>query len=380
MLKCIKNFDTWCMNFKWLIIFSFLQGTSYATTLQVSFVSPIKRDDPFWQLVTDVARSAAEDLDIEFSIRVVDIDRFSILSAIQSLSQKANKPDYIIYRPLQGNSVSILKALESSRIPFVTLERGFSNEELIEIGQPQQKFKYWLGEVIYDNKAGGALLASALYKQHIKNYPNKKMTITGISGALEQVSFDREAGLEHVARNSVKVQINQIFPMHWLASNLTDRFPAIYQRYPTTDAYWCAADLYGLNILGQLKKLGLSDPERILIGGFDWLPETIDKIQQGEITASVGGHFLMAANALLKIVEYHNGNNVFLVNKMSEKYELIDKDNAVIYQPFLKKAPWREIDFRQFSPTYNPQQKSLELTVANLLNAYSQLNESMKTP
>lgn len=78
---------------------------------------------------------------------------------------------------MQGNAVAVLDLLESRKIPFVTLERGFRNVEAIKIGKPQQKYKHWLGAVTYDDKASGALLTSALYKQHLKNSPLRKLII-----------------------------------------------------------------------------------------------------------------------------------------------------------------------------------------------------------
>jgi hypothetical protein len=44
------------------------------------------------------------------------------------------------------------------KIPFITLEQGFSPDDAKNIGKPQNKYKYWLGQIIYDNKASGELL------------------------------------------------------------------------------------------------------------------------------------------------------------------------------------------------------------------------------
>jgi ABC-type sugar transport system substrate-binding protein len=364
------------MKLKWLILIFLFHGVSNASSLQVSFIVPDKEANLFWQQVIDVAQSVADDLDIKLTVHFSDTNRFSSLDTVDAVSQDKIKPDYLIYRPLQGNAVSVLDLLESRDIPFVTLERGFSDAEAIEIGKPQQKYKYWLGAVTYDDKAAGALLTSALYKQHLKNNPLKKMYVTGISGAFDRVSMARQSSLEKLYRSSGNIVINQVFPMSWELKNVEENFPAIYRRYPDTNAYWCVADSFCLTVIKQLKKLGSASAKKIVLGGFDWLPPAIDKIKTGEMTASVGGHFLMVSKALLNIVEYHNANNVFLTNTKLERYELIDKNNVDEYQPFLNKAPWSEVDYRQFSSVYNKQKKPIELSIANLMLAHSRLNKS----
>ena len=364
------------MKLKWLILIFLLHGVTNASPLQVSFIVPDKEANLFWQRVIDVAQSVADDLDIKLSVHFSDTNRFSALETLDAVSQGKIKPDYLIYRPLQGNAVSILNLLESREIPFVTIERGFSDTEEIKIGKPQQKYKYWLGAITYDDKAGGAFLTSALYKQHIKHYPDKKMYITGISGAFDKVSLARQSSLEKLNRKSGNIVINQVFPMSWELKNVEQNFPSMHSRYPDTDAYWCVADEFCLAAIEQLKKLGSSSEKKIVLGGFDWLSPAIDKIKTGEMTASVGGHFLMVSKALLNIVEYHHANNVFLTNTELENYELIDQNNVDKYQPFLKKSPWSEIDYRQFSSVYNKQKKPIELSIANLMLAHSQLNNN----
>jgi ABC-type sugar transport system substrate-binding protein len=277
---------------------------------------------------------------------------------------------------MQGNAVAVVDLLESKKIPFVTLERGFRDVEAIEIGKPQQKYKHWLGAVSYDDQAAGALLTSALYKQHVKNKPLEKMYITGISGLFDRVSLARQSSLEKLYENSGNIFVNQVFPMSWELKNVKENFPAMYRRYPNTNAYWCVADSFCLTVIEQLKSLNSTPDKKILVGGFDWLPSAIDKIKTGEMTASVGGHFLMVGKALLNIIEYHHGNNVFLTNTRLENYELLDQNNVDEYQPFLKKAPWTDVDFRQFSSVYNKEKKPIALSIANLMFAHSQLNKN----
>jgi ABC-type sugar transport system substrate-binding protein len=359
------------MKLKWLVLIIFFQVKSFAADLHIAFIVPDKQEHAFWQLVVDVAQSVALDHNIRLDVHYSDTNRFASRSAIAAITQQADKPDYIIYRPMQGTVLDVFNIIESSKIPFITLEQGFSEAELREIGQPQKKFKYWLGAVQYDDEAGGAQLTAALEKQYRKNNADKTMFITGIAGGFEQVSMARQANLKKIPKRAGPIVLNQIFPMSWSIESINENFPAIYERYPNTNAFWTVADSFALAIIEQLDMANAANKD-ILIGGFDWLPAAIDKIQTGEMTASVGGHYLMVGKALLNIIEYHHGNNIFLQTSKAESYELIDQDNVDLYQAFIKKAPWPEIDYRQFSSHFNSQKKPLEFTTANLLKIYNQ--------
>jgi ABC-type sugar transport system substrate-binding protein len=359
------------MKLKLLCALTLLHFSCLGASLKVSLVIPDNADSSFWAMVVATSQSVADDLDVQLDVHYSDTNRFATRSAIEAITQQQDKPDYIIYRPLQGNAIEVLDILEASEIPFVTLEQGFNDAEQAQIGQPQQKYQYWLGTVIYDDVAAGDLLSQALLTQHHLNKPNKKMSITGIGGGFDRVSVARQLSLTPSSKRNNEIIVNQIFPMSWSVENVKQQFPQVHKRYPNTDAYWCVADIFALTIIEQFSLGTVATNAPILIGGFDWLPEALDKIKSGEMTASVGGHFLMAAKALLDIVEYHKGTDTRFEQKPMAKFELIDQSNVELYHPFIKQLPWPEIDYRQFSKVYSQQVKAPELNVANLQAAYA---------
>ena len=58
------------------------------------------------------------------------------------------------------------------------------------------------------------------------------------------------------------------------------------------------------------------------------MPEALLKIQQGEYTASVGGHFLMGAIAMTKIFDYEQGIDSFSGQPKFYDFEVITKNNV----------------------------------------------------
>lgn len=138
-----------------IIAFCFLINTVHAKNLAVTLIVPDKQGPIFWQFVSDVSQAASKSLNIDLKIIYGDSNRFSLKSTIDKILLRQQKPDYLIFRPFLGNTVSVFNSLEKHQLKFVTLEQAFHENMESQIGTPQQKYTYWLGQINYDNKAGG---------------------------------------------------------------------------------------------------------------------------------------------------------------------------------------------------------------------------------
>ncbi len=358
-----------------IILFSLITSTAYAQKLHVAFIVPDRPAAQFWFLQGQIAQSVATDLDINLELIYSDGDRFGSLKAVTRLLKRQIKPDFVILRPFQGTTVKVFNLLEKNNVPFVSLEQAYNEEEKLVIDKPQKKYKSWLAQVHYDNKIGGELLVNRLIKQHQIIHPNRKAYVTGLSGNFDSVSNDRNTGLREAISNNKMAELNQIFNMFWKPSVVIERFDNMVKRYPNTNIYWSAGDEMALGLLAQLKEHNFSlDGQNILIGGFDWVPEALEKIKQQELTASAGGHFLMASHALLSIFDFHNGIDRFKESSKGYHYELIDRDNIDIYLPFLQQAPWPDINFKVFSSVKMGANKTKTLSVKNLVQEYQTID------
>jgi ABC-type sugar transport system substrate-binding protein len=343
----------------------FLMGNAYAENLKVIFLIPDENGPSFWQMVTGNSQAAAKTLGVDLEVIYSANNRFEHKLQIDKIVQRKRKPDYIIFRPFQGTVKKSFTLLDQNKIPFVTLERSFFNVESEEIGEPRQKYKHWIGQIVYDDIAGGKLLKNTLIRKHFKKSPNEVMHITGIGGSHDTLSLNRQSTLEQdmLANKEQPIVINQIFPTLWDPAIVTQRFPQIIQRYPKTNVFWCAGDALALEVFKQLKQKGINN---ILVGGFDWLPAVLKQIVAGNITASVGGHFLMAASALVKIVDYHQGVDRFILPPMIYNYEVITEENVREYIKFMDSKAWNKVDFSLFLHTKSSSVPP-ELNVKNMI-------------
>lgn len=345
-----------------------------AKPLNVVFVVPDQKGPLFWQYVSEIAKSVADDMDINLELIYTDSDRFASKEAIFKITERIDKPDYIIFRPFAGNAITIFNQLEKHRLPFVTLEQALFGKEGDAVGQPREKYKYWLGQVNYDNVKGGHLLLSALVKHHRKRVTTETAYITGIGGGHDVLSKNRTKALTELDKHGEGVFLNQLFSFNWDPKRVKQKYNEMMRRYPNTDIFWCAGDQMALALVEKIQSLPAKSAKTISVGGFDWLPEALEKINSGEMSASVGGHMLMAGVAVILIKDYHSGIDRFSLEKTSNLFELIDSDNVQQYLPFLRRTPWPEVDYSIFLHHNKKHADQLVFNMANIMKVQDRKN------
>ncbi|WP_206483446.1 ABC transporter substrate-binding protein [Thalassotalea sp. G2M2-11] len=349
-------------------IFLLLCSVNRVCALEVTFIVPDQKGPLFWDMVSEISKSTAHSLNIKFNVIYTASNRFALKNTIDKIIHSKQLPDYLIYRPFLGNTEAVFNQLEQAKIPFITLEQAFHGDMKLQLGEPQEKFKYWIGQMNYDNQAGGKLLLNALISAHQLKYPNEKIHIIGIGGDFDRVSADRQFALQQILEQPKEnIVVEQIFPMYWNPTLIKDRLPLMKNRYPQTNIFWCGGDQMALELL-RLHQM--SSNKAIIVGGFDWLPQAIEKIAQGEFTASVGGHMLMVASALIKIIDLEQGINRFSSPALLNEYELIDKNNVKKYKQFIDERQWQAVDYNQFLRSKNPQAPTLN--IKNILQLMKQ--------
>ena len=352
------------MNMKVFAVAVFLLFSQLAYATKVILIIPDEEGPAFWKMVHQVSAASAKSLDVELEVIYGGANRFTTLEVIEQIVVRREKPDYLIFRPFHGNAANVFQKIEDKGIAFVTLEQAFSGAEAIALQLPKQKYKYWLGEVAYDNAKGGELLLNALLKEQRIRQPDIKPSITGIGGNFDNLSINRERALKNLG-SRLDTRVNQVFPTYWEPENIATNFDMMLNRYPQTNIFWCAGDQLALKTLEHYQ---LRFKKPIVLGGFDWMPEALLKIQQGEYTASVGGHFLMGAIALTKIFDYEQGIDSFSGQSKFYDFEVITKNNVDIYLDFMQQEKWKEVNFKQFS-AYENGDEAQALTMLNIIQA-----------
>ena len=349
--------------------------------INVVLVNPTAKEETFWALITQLTQEAAKDLSINLTVYYSDSHRVIQSELITQIVTGKNKPDFLIFLPYGGSILRSFDALEKSKTPFVTLERVFDIKRVSHIGKPQEVYKYWLGEIYNDNVKAGTLLANRLYEIALeKHIQTDALKAIALNGDYYAEAIDRAEGFyrSYIAKDDVI--ISKIIPLSWNRQNASDRFLKLNERYEKSDIIWSASDQMALGVLDVVEQTGLEPNKDFVIGGFDLIPEAIQAIHDGKMTASIGGHFLQGVWALIKIYDYHQGiKNVFKKGDVTAYVQsyIVDHTNIDKYIILAKENDYAKIDFAEFSLTHQ-KSKDADDYQLNLENYVEKLIVSQK--
>jgi ABC-type sugar transport system substrate-binding protein len=325
--------------------------------LNIVFVTPTFPGNPFWDRVTAVAVACADNLDVNLSIVYGKDNRIQQFNAVKNITQSQTKPDYVIFSPYEGTATGAFSLLDNAEIPFVTLEKTLSESDVRQIGSPGQKYGYWLGEIFHNNKHAGKLLADELINQlKVRDKPkNTTINSVGIAGSQSEESSDRVLGLKASIRNINLPHKLYIRDANWKRDESKKALFEVAEDAGEIDIVWTASDEMALGAIDIINSDYKKMDNKTLVGGFDWTRQGLKSISHGELNASVGGHFMMAAWSIIKIYDHHHGKEAFPRDISEKAYHLalITADNIQEYLPLASTVDWSKLDYKKFSLTHN---------------------------
>ncbi|MFT5759195.1 MAG: ABC-type sugar transport system substrate-binding protein [Alteromonadaceae bacterium] len=345
--------------------------------IDITLLNTHHKTSAFGQLVSSFAQDAAEDLDIKFTVIYSDSHHIVQLNNINKLTQMNKKPDYVIFTPYRDSIVQVFNALEKAKIPFVTLERVYTKQEVNTVGLPQEKYKYWLGEMFPDNVNAGEILSSVLVNTLIKGKPNTtQYQAIVLTGDNYLATLMRWHGLKKLIGSIPQIKLVQRIDANWHRGEANSKYNFLLKKHKKIDLIFASSDEMALGVVDALQKSDLTVNEDIVIGGFDWIPEALIAINQGKLTASAGGHFMQGAWAMVKIYDYHHGLNVFKKGDDSVHIEMLvaDKSNIDTYLPLAKKIDFTKINFARYSLAHqdNPHpEQGYQFSLKEFMDSYN---------
>lgn len=334
--------------------------------LNVTIVNPSSIGNSFWDRVINISRAAASDLDITLDVVYANDNRRAQYEVIKEICLKKNKPDFLIISPWFGNAKKTFEFINQAKIPFITLERTLRVPERAIVGNPQENYPYWLGEIYHDNIYAGELLAHSLIKKQIKKFPlSKKINVIAIGGSPNGESRNRIQGLKNAVEQYKKVNLIHVIDANWVKAESHNAVKKLLTRYNSFDIIWTASDSMALGAIeAVLDKATTLQIENTTIGGIDWTIDAISSIKSGTLDASVGGHILQGAWALVEIFNHHNEIRAFIGGDRPAPYrlELITSENIGKFSVISNSPDWEKVDFYSFT------QKEMGKSSAQLFN------------
>lgn len=341
-------------------------------TIKAVFINPDLQGNVFWDPVTQFMVSAAKDLGIDLKVMYSKTNRYRSHEIVTNLAKSPDKPDYLIYIPQAGVTLSILKTAEKAGMKSFMFNTDILKIDRKVVGNPRENFKNYIGHMVPNDVQAGYDLADSLINKAIKN--NKKgkdgkIHLIGISGSRDSTaSLDRNKGLKQYISKMDNVFLHQIVFAKWSLDEAREITQGLLTRYPETSVVWAASDGMSMGAVEAFKKVGKKPGKDLFTGGVDWSKEGVDSISKGEMSATVGGHFMEGGWIMVLLKDYHNGID-FKENgvKIKSRMQVISSENVQSYLKKLGKRNWDQIDFTKFSKVLNPKLKKYNFSLDAIL-------------
>ncbi len=341
-----------------LIIFVLASHVSFAAkNVKVALFIPRSEDDMFYNPVVEFAQEAVNDLEgMELQVYYAGEDHFKLQKQVEQVLAAKEKPDALLIINYRKRGKHILKIAGKVNMPVFIFNDGFLAED--KMGKPREQFKNWIGEMLPDDEGAGFELAKTLISQATPG-ADGKIHLIGIEGKkVSMPSIKRLAGLQRFLEQTDNTVLHQIVAADWDPELAKEKFLALKKRFPEISVVWTASDGMGLGVIAGAKELGLTPGQDILTGGVDWAKAGLDAVKSGDMTATIGGHFMEAAWVAVLLYDYFNGVDFASeALQMRSQMSAVSNTNIDEYLEKLARENWHKIDFTKFSKKYNPELK-----------------------
>lgn len=225
-------------------------------------------DNDYWNLIQKGAQKAARENEIYLDyIAPKKADNDEALTLLDRMISA--KVDGIITHGIEGQKFVDLvhKGIERG-IPIITIDTDVENSER----------KAYVGS---NNYKAGQLLGQAI----IKNTKGKQYIgiVTGRNDSISQQ--ERIAGLEQVIEAQPRLKIVSLEESNITEIGAAQAAYTLLKEYPEINVLTGTSALDGIGIVEGLRDI--APTKDVLILAFDTLPRTLQKIQDGEIEATI---------------------------------------------------------------------------------------------
>lgn len=356
-----------------LLIFFLMIASTYGQEkrFKLVFLNPADPKDNFWALAEETLMAASQDLGIDVVVYYAKRNR-ELMKRQMKGAVKKDKPDAFVCQSLKKNGVALLKIAEKAKIPLFMFNAGLVGKDKKKHGEPREKFKYWIGQMLPNDEVAANDLAHKLFeiagKKGFEKDSGKFHTVALLGLDSDFAGVERKKGLKRAIKENGRVKYYQGVPASWNRKDGKRVFKGLIMRYPKSQIFWAANDQMGLGAIDGAKEANLALNNRIIIGSIDWIPEALNAIKNGELAVSVGGHFLEAAWAVVLVHDYLNGidfGKAYL--NSNSRMGILTEENIDIYLNNLGQGEWNKVDFSRFSKKRNPSLKAYDFSIDAVL-------------
>lgn len=325
-------------------------------------------NDIWWGMVTGFAAEVAEDLNIELELVESDLSPISFINHTKLLLATERPPDYILTPNYVGTIKHIMPLVNKSSTRLFLFNAGLNEEQRALFGSPREKYVQWIGEMLPDDETAGYELARQLIAS-TRQSGVEQVNMLAISGnKYNQAAYLRSRGLRRAIEEDPNAHLLQEVSGRWFRDTAAMKIPVLMKRHPTTNVIWAANDSMALGVLDVIDSTWHGP-----VGGFDWTAPALTAIWEGDMFASMGGHFMEAGWALVLLFDFHQGRD-FVGEGVSRKTPLffISKKTVPQSRQIVDRDFWRKIKFANFSKTRTPELHTYDFSIEKIMDSIEQ--------
>jgi hypothetical protein len=317
--------------------------------MRVALLTPLRRDaNGFYNVLADITCVAAGQLGIDLEAVEGTGDPRVMLERGRELVARSVRPDYVLLANHMGVASELLPIFAEAGLRVLFVVEGFGIGDRAAIG-PRARSSY-MGEIVPDDVEAGRLLAATLAAEARRRGmagADGKIHMGILCGMQTQVNSQRFRGWKKFKDGAPDV-VQSGFRYAGLDEGGEAGGALLLRSSPDTNALWCFNDAIALGALSSAVAVGRAPGVDLLIGGFDLLERALVAISEGAMHASIGGHVVDGARALLLLDDHHASRDLEATT-WTTRLDVVTAADAERYRRFMQDRSWCGADFTRFS-------------------------------
>lgn len=327
----------------------------------------------WWRTSSEIMQAACDNLGMRLKVVYVDRDHLKMIEDFKAVANGPVRPDAVVFQSLKQNGPEMLKIAEQAKIPAFIFNAGLTAGQTAQYGGPRQHFKYWIGQMLPDDRTAGYDLAMNLLRQAQSQGladADGKVRFIAINGTpSDGAAIERAAGLALAARQEPDIILQQTVSAHWMRDKSKAVFLGLASRYPKTTAVWAANDLMAIGALDGMRERLIEPGQHMLVGSMDWTPEALQAVGQKRMVTTLGGHFMETAWVSVLLYDYfQNKDFAGETTRFKSGMTALSGAASTAYLDKFRPENFGKIDFRRFSKAWHPERTEYRFSFAAVMD------------
>jgi len=344
-----------------IVIFLLTISTSQAQTAKVNdinvvFINPDNKGNPYWAFISNTMKKAAKDFGIK--LHIINTDRHHLHNSepLFTKLRSMEKPDYLIYIYQQKLGIKLLEFAEKNQIKSFILNTSISKKDSIKVGKPTEKFKFWIGHS-YPKLADVALqLSQEAYKlaKH-KQLKEKNIYSVVLSGSRDtDVASQWDHGAMLSSQGLDDYQVRQIVYSDFNSRKGYQQMKRLLVRYPETSVVMSVDENVTLSAIRAAEELGRRPGEDIFFASSVALHPSLEMVKNNKLIASYALSIWSGVYSIVYLYDYHQGI-ISSTQELTYNYAdtIISHDEIETYDKIMSDNLWQTIDYKSFSRSFS---------------------------